>query len=156
MLNVDGVITASQRTRHTQCGAVRYGYLGLMCAISTLPTTALCNQHSSWMRRMLGEKVGLWSTRHNAVRHDGQLDFTVWRVDWLRRLKLCPACAQTTLYHVDVARSVADDAGKMDQRWHLVVVSLDSATGFRRIVTQEPRMGLPTLPSCYIVVKSKD
>jgi len=25
------------------------------------------------MRRMLGQKLGVWSTRHDAVRHDGQL-----------------------------------------------------------------------------------
>jgi len=41
MLNTDGVIMASEHTRHMQCRAVRFGYLSLMCAISTSPTMAM-------------------------------------------------------------------------------------------------------------------
>jgi len=43
-------------------------------------------RRSSWMGRTLGQKGQ--STRHNTIRHDGQLvtrwcdELTVWRVDW--------------------------------------------------------------------------
>jgi len=35
-----GLLTASEHaTRHAQCHAVRFGYLGLMCAVSKSPAT---------------------------------------------------------------------------------------------------------------------
>jgi len=41
VLNTDGVIMASEHTtRHTQCHAVWFGYLGLLCAMSKSPMTA--------------------------------------------------------------------------------------------------------------------
>ena len=109
VLNMDGVITASEHTtRHMQCRAVRFGYLGLMSLYHSITvqwqwTCIRCGknetlhihvQHgkllqlvqyrshwrrrSSWMQQMLGQKVR--STYHTILRC-GEL--TVWRVDWL-------------------------------------------------------------------------
>jgi len=79
----DGVITASEHTRHTQCRAVWFGYLGLMCATSKSPTTAnllsatnarsKCTVNSSQCRQTRR------STRHTIWRCD---ELTLWRVDW--------------------------------------------------------------------------
>jgi len=61
---MDSVIrpTASEHT--TRHAVVQFDLFGFYCV-----------QHRSfWMRRILGQKI--WSTRHNAVRHDGQLVMT--------------------------------------------------------------------------------
>jgi len=52
--------------------------------------------------------------------------------------------------HVDVVRSIEDDAGKMDA----TLMPGGRCFGFRYSLLQRgnARMGLPTLPSCYIVV----
>ena len=50
-----------------------------------------------------------------------------------------PACALTAFYHVDAARSIADDARKTN-----AILTLSRH--------RNARMGLLTLPSCYMVV----
>jgi len=64
-------------------------------------------------------------------------------------VKLYPARAQTALYRVAVARSIVDDAGKMDT----MLTPGGRCFGFLYSLSQHcnARMGLPTLPSCYIV-----
>ena len=76
-LNADGIITASEHTtRRTQCHAVRFVYLGLMCEISKLPMTAkLLNATNAGSKRLV---TTLSDTTGN-LSHD----FMVGRVDWL-------------------------------------------------------------------------
>jgi len=59
-------------------------------------------------------------------------------------------CAQTTSYRVDVARSIADDAGKTD----VTLTAGGRHFGFHYSLSRHcsARTGLSTLPSCYIVV----
>jgi len=82
-LNMDGVIMATEHTRHTQCCALRFGYLGLMCAISKSLTTAkLLNATNAKSKSMVNSSQCLQTRRsaHMVLRCD---ELTVWRVDWL-------------------------------------------------------------------------
>jgi len=64
-------------------------------------------------------------------------------------VKLYPTRAQTILYRVDVTRLIADDAGKMDA----TLTPGGRHFGFRYSLSRhcDARIGLPSLPSCYIV-----
>jgi len=78
-----GVIMASKYTRHTQCRAVRFDYLGLMCVISKSPMTAkLLNAMNSRSKSTVNSsqcRQTQRSTRHTILRCD---ELTVWQVDW--------------------------------------------------------------------------
>jgi len=65
-------------------------------------------------------------------------------------VKLYQAHSQTTLYRVHATRSIADDAGKTDA----TLTPGGHRFGFRYSLSRHcnARMGLPALPSCYIVV----
>jgi len=68
-------------------------------------------------------------------------------------VKLYPARAQTTLYRVNVTCLIADDAGKTDATLTPGSRRFDFDYSLSRHCNA--RMGLPTLPSCYIVVFSE-
>ena len=63
-------------------------------------------------------------------------------------VKLYLACAQTTMYSVNAARSIADDAGKTD----MTLTLGGHHFGYSLSRYCNARMGLPTLLSCYTVV----
>ena len=83
-LNMDGVIMATEHTRHMQCRALRFRYLGLMCAISKSSTTAkllnATNAKSKSTANSSQRRQTRRSARHTVLRCD---ELTVWRVDWL-------------------------------------------------------------------------
>ena len=74
MLNTDGVITASEHTRHPQYRAVRFDYMGLMCAISKSPTTAkILNATNAKLKSTVNSsqrRETRRSTRHTILRCD--------------------------------------------------------------------------------------
>ena len=65
-------------------------------------------------------------------------------------MKLYPARAQTILHCVTAARSITDDAGKMDAMLTLGGRRFGFCYSLLRYCNA--RMGLPMLPSCYTVV----
>ena len=104
---MDSVITGSEHKRHMQCRAVRFGYLGLMCAMSmSLMTAKLLNAMNARSKsrpvvNLSQRRQTQLSTGHTILRCD---ELTGSRCGCGELVKLNPACAQTTLYSINSAR----------------------------------------------------